>query len=123
MTYIDKLHEEMMNSPGYRAAHEESEPVYELASSMIGARAYADLTQTQIAELMGTTQSAVARLEGGRSNPSMRTLEKYAKATGTRLNISFEPIEVETDEPAPPEIQPEESEIRQSETEYARALD
>jgi len=40
---------------------------------------------------MKTTQAVVARLEGGGSRPSTRTLEKYAKATGTRLKISFEP--------------------------------
>lgn len=85
-----------MSSPGYRAAHEVSEPVCELASALISARAPADLTQTQIAERMGTTQSAVARLEGGRSNPSMQTLEKYAKSTGTRLKISFESTVGET---------------------------
>ena len=123
MTYIDKLHEEMTNSPGYRAAHEKSQPVYELASALIGARAHADLTQTQIAERMKTTQSAVARLEGGRSNPSAKTLLKYAKATGTRLRISFEPLEIETAEPEPSEIQPEKSEIRQPEAELAAALD
>ena len=39
---------------------------------------------------MKTTQAVVARLEGG-SMPSTRTLEKYAKATGSRLRISFEP--------------------------------
>ena len=123
MTYIDKLHEEMTNSPGYRAAHEKSQPVYELASALIGARAHADLTQTQIAERMKTTQSAVARLEGGRSNPSAKTLLKYAKATGTRLKISFEPLEVEADEPEPSEIKPEKSEVRQPETAFAAALD
>lgn len=40
---------------------------------------------------MKTTQAVIARLEGGGSMPSMRTLEKYAKATATRLKISFEP--------------------------------
>jgi hypothetical protein len=40
---------------------------------------------------MKTTQAVVARLEGGGSMPSTRTLEKYAKATGTQLKISFEP--------------------------------
>jgi hypothetical protein len=39
---------------------------------------------------MKTTQAVVARLEGGGSMPSTRALEKYAKATGTRLKISFE---------------------------------
>ena len=51
----------------------------------------AGLTHDQVAKRMKTTQAAVARLEGGGSMPSTRTLDKYAKATGTRLKISFEP--------------------------------
>jgi transcriptional regulator with XRE-family HTH domain len=41
---------------------------------------------------MGTTQAVVARLESGRTMPSTRTLERFAKATNTRLRISFEPV-------------------------------
>jgi transcriptional regulator with XRE-family HTH domain len=40
---------------------------------------------------MGTTESAVSRVESGRSKPSTRTLERYAKATGHRLHISLKP--------------------------------
>ena len=42
---------------------------------------------------MGTTQPVIARLESGRKRPSMRTLERLAEATGSRLLISFEPRE------------------------------
>ena len=93
MTYIDELHDEMMKSPGYRAAHRASGPVYQLIEALIAARAQAGVTQAEIAERMGTTQSAVARLEGWTANPSVKTLRKYAEATGTRLVVSFEPIE------------------------------
>jgi transcriptional regulator with XRE-family HTH domain len=40
---------------------------------------------------MGTAQAAVARPEGGRVEPSPRTLERFARATGARLRIRFEP--------------------------------
>jgi transcriptional regulator with XRE-family HTH domain len=49
------------------------------------------MTQEQVARRMKTTQAVIARLEGGGSKPSTRTLERYAKATGSRLRISFEP--------------------------------
>jgi len=42
---------------------------------------------------MGTTQPVVARLESGRSRPSMRTLKRLAEATGSRLLIRFEPLD------------------------------
>jgi transcriptional regulator with XRE-family HTH domain len=41
---------------------------------------------------MKTTQSTVARLESGRGQPSTRTLVRFAKATGHRLKISFQPM-------------------------------
>ena len=40
---------------------------------------------------MGTTQAVVARLESGRMKPSTRTLERFAKATDSRVRITFEP--------------------------------
>jgi transcriptional regulator with XRE-family HTH domain len=49
------------------------------------------MTQEQVAEAMGTTQAAIARLESGKVLPSTRTLERFAKATRTRFRISFEP--------------------------------
>ena len=63
-----------------------------LIAALIEARSRAGLTQEQVAQRMNTTQAVVARLEGGGSKPSTRTLEKYAEATGSRLRISFEPV-------------------------------
>jgi transcriptional regulator with XRE-family HTH domain len=45
---------------------------------------------------MKTTQSALARLESGRGRPSTRTLDRFAKATGHRLKISFVPVKGES---------------------------
>ena len=61
------------------------------ARSLIEARTGAGLTQAQLAERMETTQSVVARIESGRVHLSTRTLEKFARGTGTRLKINFEP--------------------------------
>ncbi|MGH8585945.1 MAG: helix-turn-helix domain-containing protein [Gammaproteobacteria bacterium] len=52
---------------------------------MIEARSRAGLTQDELAKRMGTTQPVVARLESGRIRPSTRTLERLARATGSRL--------------------------------------
>ena len=64
---------------------------FELSRSLIEARARAKLTQAELARRMNTTQSVVARLESGRTRPSIRTLEKIAQATSIRLHISFDP--------------------------------
>jgi len=77
--------------PAYVAAYASLEEEFALASSLIKARSEADMTQEQVAKAMGTTQAVVARLESGKILPSTRTLERFAKATRSRLRITFEP--------------------------------
>lgn len=91
MTQIRDLHTKWLEDPAYRVAYDAMEEEFALASALIAARAKAGLTQEELARRMKTTQSVIARLEGGRAWPSTRTLERIAKATGTRLKISFEP--------------------------------
>ena len=78
-------------NPGYVAAFDALSEEFALAEALIKARAQADMTQEDVAIAMETTQAVVARLESGRTRPSTRTLERFAKATHTRLRISFEP--------------------------------
>lgn len=75
--------------PKYVASYNVLEEEFALASAMIKARADADMTQEQVAKAMGTTQAVIARLESGKVRPSTRTLERFAKATRTRVRITF----------------------------------
>ncbi|MBV9736443.1 MAG: helix-turn-helix transcriptional regulator [Acidisphaera sp.] len=77
--------------PEFRAGYDALEEEFALASALIEARGRAEMTQEQVARAMGTTQTAIARLESGKSMPSTRTLQRFAEATGTRLRIRFEP--------------------------------
>jgi ribosome-binding protein aMBF1 (putative translation factor) len=87
------LHEERMAGDlAYKDAYEALDEEFALVSALINARMRAQLTQAEIASRMGTTESAVSRLESGRIKPSTRTLERYAKATGHRLSIQLEPM-------------------------------
>ncbi len=90
-TTVDDLHKKWMKKPNYRREHEALEEEFSLSAAMIEARPHAVLTQQQVAQRMKTTQAVVARLEGGGSMPSTRTLEKLAKATGTRLKSVSSP--------------------------------
>jgi ribosome-binding protein aMBF1 (putative translation factor) len=76
--------------PKYVAEYAALEKEFALASALIEARGNADMTQEEVAVAMGTTQAVIARLESGKALPSTRTLERFAKATHTRLRISFE---------------------------------
>jgi ribosome-binding protein aMBF1 (putative translation factor) len=86
---VEKSFAQWKKDPRYVAAYNALEEEFALASAMIKARSDADMTQEQVAEAMGTTQAVVARLESGKVLPSTRTLERFAKATRTRLRISF----------------------------------
>jgi transcriptional regulator with XRE-family HTH domain len=88
---VDDLHKAWMKDPEYRREYEALGEEFSLVSAMIAARTRAGLTQQEVATRMKTTQAVIARLEGGGSKPSTRTLERYAEATGSRLRISFEP--------------------------------
>jgi len=86
---IEESFKQWKNDPKYVAAYDALEKEFAIASAKIKARADADMTQEQVAKAMGTTQAVVARLESGKTLPSTRTLERFAKATKTRLSISF----------------------------------
>lgn len=91
MSKLDNLHRKWMKDREYRAAFEDMKPEFELARTLIEARAEAGLTQKQVAAKMKTSQAAVARLESGRGKPSTTSLERYAAVVGKRLKISLEP--------------------------------
>ncbi len=55
------------------------------------ARQRASLTQRELADRVGTSQSAIARLEAGAANPTVETLERCAAATGHSLRLEFVP--------------------------------
>jgi len=80
--------------PGFSEAYAGLELEYTLASQMLGARAKAGLTQDAVAERMGTTKSAISRLESaGRHALSLATLNKYAETVGCDLQVKLVPRE------------------------------
>lgn len=85
-----ELKQELLSDPDVRREYERLGPEFELIQSLIEARSRAGLTQAELAERMKTTQSVVARLEGGRSTPTWNTLRRYAEATGSRLRVSLD---------------------------------
>lgn len=87
---FSEVRKEWFKDPEFVKEYDALEDEFELANALIGARVRAGLTQAQLAERMGTSQSAVARLESGRRLPSVATLEKLAAATGSKLRIVLE---------------------------------
>jgi ribosome-binding protein aMBF1 (putative translation factor) len=86
-----EVFKEWEKDPAFRAEYDSLEDEFTLATALIRARDAAHMTQEEVAKAMGTSQEAIARLESGKSQPSTRTLRRFARATGMRLRISFEP--------------------------------
>jgi transcriptional regulator with XRE-family HTH domain len=78
-----------LSRPGVKAAYDASADEFAFLDEVLKARADAGLTQAEVAERIGTTQSAVARLESAepKHSPSIATLQKYAKALGYTVQL------------------------------------
>ncbi|RWP41397.1 MAG: XRE family transcriptional regulator [Mesorhizobium sp.] len=88
---VEDAAKEWFKDPAFVAEYDALEEEFAIAEALIKARGEADMTQEEVAAAMGTTQAVIARLESGRNMPSTRTLQRFAKATGSKLRISFEP--------------------------------
>lgn len=89
MTRIADLKKRLMNDPEFRAEYEKADAEFALIEALVRARTAAKLSQAELAKRIGTTQSAIARLEGGGVSPSLSTLRRYAEATGTKLQVKL----------------------------------
>jgi DNA-binding XRE family transcriptional regulator len=73
---------------GFTDAYTALELEYQIANQMLKARSRAGLTQDAVAQRMGTTKSAISRLESaGKHAPSLATLKRYASAVGCELQV------------------------------------
>jgi DNA-binding XRE family transcriptional regulator len=75
---------------GFAEAYDALALEYQVADQMLRARSRAGLTQDAVAERMGTTKSAISRLESaGKHAPSLATLKRYAEAVGCELRVKL----------------------------------
>ena len=85
---------------GYREARQAAADEFHLLKQLLDARKRAGLTQEQVALRMGTTRSAISRLEGSRKHlPALTTLRRYADVLGCDVEINLVP---RTGQPATP---------------------
>ncbi len=87
--FRDFLKENLENDPEFKKIWEESEEKRELVKKIIALRIKEHLTQKELAEKIGTNQSAISRLESGKYNPSMDFLMRIGRALNKRVEINF----------------------------------
>lgn len=90
MKSLTTLKREMLANAETRAEYEAQAEEFAIARELIAARTRAGLSQSEVAQRMGTTQSVVARLESGKRPPSMRTVERFAQAVGGHVVLRIE---------------------------------
>lgn len=88
---LKRFKSKALAKPGVRVAYDSLHEEFAFLDEVLKARAESGLTQAEVAERVGTTQSAIARMESGslRHSPSISTLQKYAKALGYRVEVRF----------------------------------
>jgi len=88
-TFKSRLREDLKD-PEFKALYQEERQALILAMKIAKLREKKGLSQQQLAELMGTSQQAISRIESGDYEGfTLKTIEKIAEATGTRVKIEF----------------------------------
>ncbi|WP_375331705.1 helix-turn-helix transcriptional regulator [Candidatus Tisiphia endosymbiont of Temnostethus pusillus] len=80
MIKYESLRKKLLSNPEVQKEYKTSALEYEVAYALISARVKANMTQSEVAEKMNTTQSVIARLESGKHFPSLQTIYRYAIA-------------------------------------------
>ena len=84
---FDKLKARLLVNPKVKAEYDALAPEFEISAELVRARVRAGLSQAQLAARVGTSQSAIARLESLQTLPSTETILRYAKATGSKFHV------------------------------------
>lgn len=100
----DDVREELLSDPEVRKAYDDLEPAYQVARL----RLRRGLTQKQLADLVGTKQPSIARLESGQVAPRLSFLKRVVEALGGTLTVHIEaPVEAPGLAEAEPEYRAE----------------
>lgn len=85
-----QLKSELLQNKVVKKEYDRLTPRYKIISELISARLKSGITQKELAQKIGTKQSAIARFEAGNVNPSLGFLEKIAEVMNYKMNISFQ---------------------------------
>lgn len=87
----DEVLDEQLQDPSFRAHWERYAPARAMADALIRYRIARDLSQSQLAKLLGVKQPTVARWETGEHNPTWETLLVLAQKLGIIVSLTVEP--------------------------------
>jgi len=86
---FEDVHNRLMKDEEFKAEYEKLKPRYELIAQIIDARSEQNITQEELAQMVGTQKSNISRFESGSYNPSLDFVIKIAKSLGKEVHISL----------------------------------
>ncbi|MGC8487397.1 MAG: helix-turn-helix domain-containing protein [Clostridia bacterium] len=86
---LEEVEKEWDADPTLRAAYTREVPYAEVAQAIIALRVRHGLSQSEFARRVGKPQPYIARLESGRANVQVGTLQAFAEALGERLHLHY----------------------------------
>ena len=86
---LQSIKDKILENPKVKKEYEKSKLTHEIARLVMKARIEKGITQTELADLAGTKQPAIARIESGYCNIRIRTLNKIAEALEVKFTIKF----------------------------------
>lgn len=81
-----------LEDSNFKKEYDDLEPEYDIINAMIKVRKEKGLTQKQLSELTGISQSDISRIENGTRNPSLEMIKRLATGMGMRLKLEFIPV-------------------------------
>ena len=84
---FDVIKAELLADPEVQREYDALAPEFEFSAELLRARLRTGLSQAELADRIGTRQSAIARLESGQTLPSTKTLLRFAEATGSKVEL------------------------------------
>ena len=86
---FSEVKQELLNDVRVQEEYDKLQPRYEIINQIVRVRQQKNMTQEQLAELIGTKKSNISRLESGKYNPSLEMLIKIAQALGKTLKLEL----------------------------------
>ncbi len=89
MTNFNDFLKEQLKDPEIKAEYDALDPEFAVMQAMIDARKLKGITQKELSKRTGISQGDISKLESGNGNPSIKTLQRLAKAMNMSLKIEF----------------------------------
>lgn len=93
MTNMKDFLKKQLKDPEFKKEYDALDAEFSIVQAMLDARKNAGLTQKDLAAKTGIAQADISKLESGRGNPSLRTLQRLADGMGMKLKLEFVPAD------------------------------